>query len=225
MKDGFSRCFEADSVAAGMLFPTPLISARLAGHDVLNQALADIILARETVERGIGVSNRGGWHSREFQSWCGVEGDFVLDAGRQLVDGMTIMEDGRGPRPARVGWVVTAWANINRAGDSNRPHGHAGAYWSGVYWVDDGGAAEDPELGGQLEFSDPRGILPLMTAPHLRCALDACAGDGAIQAVAPQAGTMLLFPSWLTHSVTEYRGSRPRISVAFNFALTSRSNG
>ena len=211
--------FEPGSVAARGLFPTPLIVARLRDGAALNAELAPTILARERVERGLLVSNRGGWHSAEFQSWCGAAGLALLEAARQLVDEMTSVEQGGVLRPARVGWLVTAWANVNRAGDSNRPHGHAGAYWSGVYWVDDGDADGDPAAGGLLELADPRGILPSMVAPHLRCAIEACAGEGGGQAVTPRPGTMVLFPAWLIHSVTPYGGQRPRISVAFNFAL------
>jgi len=34
--------------------------------------------------------------------------------------------------------------------------------------------------------------------------------------VQPRAGLCLVFPSYLPHEVYPYRGSRPRISVAFN---------
>jgi uncharacterized protein (TIGR02466 family) len=132
---------------------------------------------------------------------------------------MTLMERGQALVPAKVNWNIVAWANINRAGDSNKPHGHPAAYWSGVYWVDDGGADEDPAVGGLFEIADPRGIVPAMVAPHLHFALNDCLGDGRGQAVTPKTGTMILFPSWLIHSVTPYHGKRPRISVAFNLAL------
>ena len=214
--DGF---FETGSVTAGLIFPTPLVSARLEGHVALNRSLADTILAREQIESSVSVSNQGGWHSLEFQSWCGTEGETVLAAARTLVEQMTLTDAGGGLAPARLGWVTTAWANVSRTGHRNRPHGHGGAFWSGVYWVDDGGAGEDASLGGLLEFSDPRGILPLMAAPNLRFALDDCLSDGAARAIQPQAGTLVLFPSWLVHEVTPYRGERPRISVAFNFSL------
>jgi len=46
----------------------------------------------------------------------------------------------------------------------------------------------------------------------------ACLSAGRGEVVTPQAGTMILFPSWLIHSVTRFRGTRPRISVAFNVA-------
>ena len=212
--------FEPGSVAARGLFPTPLIVARLRDGDALNAELAATVLQRERVERGVVVSNQGGWHSAEFQSWCGRAGVALLDAARQLVDEMTATRLGNGmvgEGPARIGWRIAAWANVNRAGDANRPHGHGGAYWSGIYWVDDGDVDADPAVGGLLELADPRGILPVMVAPELCCAIEACAGEGGGQSVTPRAGTMVLFPAWLIHSVTPYAGRRPRISVAFNF--------
>jgi hypothetical protein len=63
------------------------------------------------------------------------------------------------------------WANINRSGHGNEFHSHPGAFWSGVYYVDDGGIDADPSLGGELEFMDPRGPLPAMNAPHLGYAM------------------------------------------------------
>jgi len=36
-----------------------------------------------------------------------------------------------------------------------------------------------------------------------------------------QAGTAFVFPSWLSHGVRPYRGTRERISVAINFGLAN----
>ncbi len=217
--DRLDAAFEPGSIAAKGMFPTPLVSARLTGHRMLDAELASTILARERTERGVVVSNQGGWHSAEFASWCGPAGQIVLDAARALVDHMTVMRRGDALVPAAVGWVATAWANVNRAGHGNRAHAHPGAYWSGIYWVDDGGAASDPARGGMLELADPRGILPTMVAPQLRCAVAATHGDGEGERVTPEAGTMVLFPSWLVHSVAPYAGPDARISIAFNFSV------
>ncbi len=70
-----------------------------------------------------------------------------------------------------------------------------------------------------LELADPRGALPTMVEPQLRCAIAATHGDGEGECVTPEAGTMVLFPSWLMHSVAPYAGSGTRISVAFNFSV------
>jgi uncharacterized protein (TIGR02466 family) len=97
------------------------------------------------------------------------------------------------------------WANINRSGDANEFHSHPGAYWSGVYYVDDWGIADDPSLGGELEFMDPRGSVPLMNAPHLRMAGNLTAG--ATETDTAQAGRMVIFPAWVMHGVRPYRGT------------------
>jgi uncharacterized protein (TIGR02466 family) len=185
----------------------------------LNAALTATILARETVELSSQMSNVGGWHSHDFVTWAGPAGHAVIEAAREMVDSMTLMETADEVVPARVTWRITAWANINRKGNSNRPHCHPAAYWSGVYWVDDGGVAEDSSVGGSFEIADPRGVAPLMHAPHLRFAVKDCMGDGHGLSLAPRAGTMILFPAWLVHSVRPYAGDRSRISVSFNFSL------
>ncbi len=98
---------------------------------------------------------------------------------------MTLRDTGDELVPAVVDWRVSAWANVNRAGNGNKAHGHPMAYWSGVYWVDDGGIAQDTSLGGELEVSDPRGIIAAMYAPQLR------------------------FASRIASMTAVYRGSRP----------------
>ena len=74
-------------------------------------------------------------------------------------------------------------------------------------------------MGGELEFVDPRGITPMLLDPALRMRIEGCLGAGAGHAHTPQSGTLLMFPSWLLHSVRRYEGDRPRISVAFNFSI------
>jgi uncharacterized protein (TIGR02466 family) len=210
---------EPNSLTVGGLFPTLLVTARLAAHEALNAELAATILGRETVERGVSRSNVGGWHSHDFLPWAGAAGERLIQAARQVVDRMTLMEKGDELVPAQITWRITAWANVSRRGDSHRPHCHPAAFWSGVYWVDDGGVDADSAVGGMFEVADPRGVVPLMHAPQLRFAAKDCLGDGQGQLLTPRAGTMILFPAWLVHSVRPYAGERPRLSVAFNFAL------
>ena len=42
---------------------------------------------------------------------------------------------------------------------------------------------------------------------------------GEAQRLTPQTGMFVMFPSWLSHGVRPYRGTRERISVAINFSL------
>ena len=215
--------FQAGSLSVAGLFQTPLAAVTLADYETLNAALAERILARRQQEPGVTARNIGGWHSAEFQSWSGPPGALVLGAARQLVDRLTLTDTPAGLVRAAINWRVTAWANVSGAGDANRAHGHPGAFWSGVYWVDDGGADADETLGGLFEMTDPRGLLPVMYAPSLRYAIAECEDAGTARTLTPKAGMMILFPSWLSHAVTPYRGTKPRISVAFNFSYGSAS--
>jgi uncharacterized protein (TIGR02466 family) len=140
----------------------------------------------------------------------------LLDAARELATRLT---SDRAGKPVRVGWKTNAWANVNRRGHGNEFHTHPGAYWSGTYYVDDGGIAADHALGGAFEIQDPRGVAPAMYAPLLGFAVPGGQSAGASELIFPQSGQFLLFPSWLQHGVRPYLGDRMRISVAFNFSV------
>jgi uncharacterized protein (TIGR02466 family) len=111
------------------------------------------------------------------------------------------------------------WANVNRSGHGNEFHSHPGAFWSAVYYVDDGGIDADPSLGGELEFMDPRGPLPAMNAPHLGYAMPGGLTGGATERIRPRAGRLVMFPAWMIHQVRPYQGTAERISIAFNLSL------
>jgi hypothetical protein len=91
------------------------------------------------------------------------------------------------------GWQL--WATVLRRGGYHVAHRHGDAEWSGVYYV----AAGEAGRGGAITFA--RG-------------LTSCT-------IAPQPGLLLLFPGTLLHSVAEYKGATPRISLAFNLARTA----
>jgi hypothetical protein len=42
---------------------------------------------------------------------------------------------------------------------------------------------------------------------------------GESQRLSPRAGAFVVFPSWLSHGVRPYLGTRERISIAINFSL------
>jgi uncharacterized protein (TIGR02466 family) len=198
-------------------FATPVVVATLPDAEWLNVELKRVILERECREEGVQHSNLGGWQSSwDFESWGGAAAKRLLDAARELATRMT---SDRAGRPARVAWKTNAWANINRKGHGNEFHTHPGAYWSGTYYVDDGGIDDDHELDGAFEMQDPRGVAPAMYAPNLGFAVPGGQSAGASELIFPKSGQLILFPSWLQHAVRPYRGERVRISVAFNFSL------
>ncbi len=191
----------------------------------LNVELRKAIEQREKSHPTTQKSNIGGWQSSwDMDRWGGAPAIKLLAVGRNLANRVTTDREGNpvnGPHPGffAVTWIANMWANVNRSGHGNEYHSHPGAYWSGVYYVDDGGIAADPSLGGELEFMDPRGPAPAMNAPHLAYAMPGGLSAGATERVRPRAGRLVLFPAWMMHQVRPYRGMAERISIAFNLTL------
>ncbi len=198
------------------LFATPVANVTVPNADALNSALRATILARAESHPSTEHSNLGGWQSTwDIDQWGGEEANTLLAFARQFANKLTSNRKGE---QAPQEWRTNAWANVNRLGHGNEFHTHPGCVWSAVYYVDDGGAGDDPSLGGQLEFQDPRGVAPAMYRPDLVPAVPGGIAFGASEMVSPTAGTMLMFPSWLSHAVRPYTGDGVRISIAINLS-------
>jgi len=203
------------------LFPSPVARIVHPQAERLNAALRRTILERERQAAGVHHSNEGGWQSGDdFAAWAGAAGTELLEFACAMANRMSAVNSPEhGLIHAELQWKVNAWANVNREGHGNALHGHPGSFWSAVYWVDDGGYGEDPGVGGELEFLDPRGLTPSLYSPLLRMRIKDCLSAGFSTALTPSSGTLLMFPSWLLHAVKRFNGPRTRISVAFNFGV------
>lgn len=185
------------------LFPTRLWSFELDVTDTFNAELAELILARSrempSTTRG---ERTGGWQSdTSFFGWSPAAEalrHLSFCAVRSLHSSLAEIE----------GMHLRGWANLLGGGDCFSPHTHGGSSWSGVYWVDGGDSS--PENGGLFAIRDPRAGASMVESP-LSAFDNACAAE-----LQPMAGKMIVFPSWLVHWVSPYRGTRPRISVSFN---------
>jgi uncharacterized protein (TIGR02466 family) len=205
------------NIAMRWLFPTPVAALLVPDAAPRNEGLRTAILKHRDESPSIQASNAGGWHSdRNLAQWGGTDATAILDIARVVASRLTTDRQGN---QVSIDWKVTAWANINPAGAANICHYHPGSVWSGTYYVDDGGCAEDETLGGEFEMLDPRGGTPSMFAPTLAFAGEGGLSAGATESIRPKPGLMVLFPSWLFHQVRPYRGTRERISVAFNLSV------
>ncbi|HKU99473.1 MAG TPA: TIGR02466 family protein [Vineibacter sp.] len=207
----------AAKVEVAPLFATPVAVVDVPDAVALNAALKRVILDQEKASPGTQHSNLGGWQSSwDMERWGGAPAARLLDVARGVVNGLTCDRQGRA---VTIAWKANIWANVNRAGHGNEFHFHPGSFWSGVYYVEDGGIGADPSLGGELEFMDPRGATPAMYAPHLAWTVPGGRSMGACETIPPRAGRMVLFPAWMLHAVRPYRGAAERISIAFNLSL------
>lgn len=202
------------------LFATPLIVSHLPPETPLIADLRHRILTHADSTAGVAHSNEGGWQSAtDFLAWSGDAGAGLIDAVRQMIDQITVVWQDGALNDTALDWQISAWANINRRGNGNASHVHPGAYWSGCFYVDDGGIDGHEDQGGALTFADPRGPLPIMATPNVKIGLPGYLTAGLGERVLPKTGMLVLFPSWLSHAVSAYHGDGTRISVAFNFSI------
>ena len=194
------------------LFPSLLLQRQLEGVAELNQRLSARILEREGQGGGVVRSNVGGWHSAtDFLRWEGLESGELFQHVASAVKDYAAIE--RKVDAAALDLTVTAeaWANVARAGNYAKPHVHPNSNVSGVYYVDAGDSAPEAWNSGVLELMDPRNRPGMFETPGT-LPFDAFR-------VTPTTGLLLLFPAWLYHYVHPYKGTRPRISVAFNVTI------
>ena len=100
------------------------------------------------------------------------------------------------------------WVNVLKPGAAHTGHIHPHSVLSGTVYV------TIPPGAGALKLEDPR--LPLMMAAPPRRP-DAAEDARTFVYVTPQAGTVLMWESWLRHEVAPHRGKSERISISFNY--------
>jgi uncharacterized protein (TIGR02466 family) len=191
-------------------FPTLIGRARLPDAEAMNQGLYALILNEEAQYPSLGRSNIGGWHSRPdflHRSDANVAAltSWIIWALRRMICASTGQDAFKGTLS------ITAWGTVCRAGAYHAPHSHPDSAWSGVYYVDGGAENPDRPFSGMLEFLDPRAGAEAVSTP----------GDpyGEPFRVRPQAGLLIVFPSWLFHWVHPYSGETPRIAISFNATI------
>ena len=101
------------------------------------------------------------------------------------------------------------WVNVLKPGGAHSGHIHPHSVISGTYYV------AVPPGASALKLEDPR--LPLMMAAPTRTE-DAPEAERTFVYVAPEAGTVLMWESWLRHEVPSNAAKSERISVSFNYA-------
>jgi len=100
------------------------------------------------------------------------------------------------------------WVNILKPGAAHSGHIHPHSVISGTVYV------STQKGASALKLEDPR--LPLMMAAPTRRA-DADEGLRPFVYLQPDAGTVLMWESWLRHEVPANQAKSDRISISFNY--------
>jgi hypothetical protein len=139
-----------------------------------------------------------GTHIHHLDKWASTEAELITARARALFRKVLECEHAV---------VDLSWANVYRNGDYCPPHSHLRSTASVVYCLDPGDEDPDDSQSGQFCFVDPR----LRNCCQHQ---EGCMTTPFFPGMA--AGTMLIFPSQLVHTVNPYAGIRPRITLSWN---------
>ena len=175
------------------------------GKDVQldNNKLAQDVINWSKQDKGVSKTNYKGWHSttdmhkKPEYSQLGIE---LMRRQKEIYEHEHI---------ARYALLGNMWANINPPGGLNMPHIHPNSLFSGVYYI-----KSNPNCG-RIKIMDPRpGAQMYMPARKSGNPGKDMWRDVNLD---PVEGRIIMFPSWLWHSVEENKSNDIRISVSFNF--------
>jgi len=106
--------------------------------------------------------------------------------------------------------MIESWLNLNPPDTSHSKHEHYGCFMSGTLWL------VAPEKSGNFVIHDPLGVRPQNTTQYIFARKTPNDYNNDLFSVVPEAGKMIMFPSWLPHQVESNQSVEDRISVAFN---------
>ena len=190
-----------------LIFSTPIWTSHLNEFQDVNKKMEEYIKKQmELDSKGKKASNINGWHSENFNL---KDEEVVFFINTISVKIQKAMED--------MGWdlkknkieIPNIWSIINKRGSSNAMHIHSNSYISAAYYV------KAPEKCGDIVFYDPRQSR-LVRKPKISKLNNL---NGEEVNIKPTDGLLVLFPSYLYHSVNENLSNEERIVISFNVDL------
>jgi len=198
------RWIEASDVIP--MFPT-LVWKILLEAELRSAIDAKILAALEGIRRGLPRLEAGqGWQSEqtlhareEFLDLAACVGNATRGVLRFLRIGEQAVE------------ITGCWATVLARGAAHKAHSHPNNFLSGVYYVRTRPGSD------AINFHDPRPQAGVIRPPVVE--LTAENTDQVVVRVTN--GTLLVFPSYLEHSVDANVNEEERISVSFNVMFSS----
>ena len=115
----------------------------------------------------------------------------------------------------RIGYdaveITGCWANVLAKGAAHKAHSHPNNFLSGVYYLRTHPGTDT------LNFHDPRNQTGIIRPPVVELTSENT--DQVVVSV--KNGTLLIFPSYLQHSVDANMSGEERISISFNIMFSA----
>ena len=190
-----------------LFFSTPIWTSKIENYQTVNNNMLNYISNLQKKDpHGVLRSNFKGWHSKNFDMKDAEPKNFIEEIKINI---NTAIND--------MGWdlqtqevkISNMWAIINTKGSLNQKHHHSNSDLSAAYYV------TAKENCGDIIFYDPR---PAKVYKH-PIAKNPNTLNATINSISPEPGMLILFPSYLEHSVNPNLSDHKRIVISFNLNL------
>ena len=186
-------------------FAEPIFKYKFDKAEIFNKELTEYIYNLQKEDKnGISRSNRGGWHSKNFElkDQNSIQFKFALELQKYILDAFQ-----------KFGWdtkknirIKEMWSIINQKNNFNVLHTHPNCYLSAAYYV------KAPEKCGKFVIETPNiakkhFFPPIAQTNELNTSLNG---------LEINEGDLLLFPGYLPHKVAKNESEEDRIVISFN---------
>ena len=206
-----------------LLWPTALLQRELPDHAAVNSGLLELFAAHRAEFPGrdpeaASYSSGDDLLARYTNPHLQALFAFISQAVFDVASSVNASAWAAMPQARLSMEVVGAWFQVQNRYGFHDIHTHGNCSWSGVYYVqidDEAKRARHHNLG-------PRNGVTRFYGPSLHQLGGAYQdlGNAYMQQgtldVQPQAGTLIVFPSWLNHKAMPYDGQLDRVIVSFN---------
>jgi uncharacterized protein (TIGR02466 family) len=199
------------------LFSVPVVFSEIDKNIIGNS----INIAERYIEKNIDLSNHNGktittYHSRSGRNYLGEVNDFDLIRSIGTVAKEFILLLGS---THQQNFSIESWLNINPPYSGHNTHEHYGSVISGVVYL------KSTKNSGDLVFHDP---IKTRVQSYANLKKDYKYNDNEfntpIMSSTPAPGKLVLFESYLSHSVEPNLSNDLRISIAFNIIFNNEFN-
>ena len=188
------------------LFPEPVFKYHLKDYKNFNKELSKYIYDLRDQEReGLNRSNKGGWHSKNFQLGLedSIQHKFAVEMQKYIIN--TFQNFGWKTKDVNIR-IKEMWAIINKKDDFNVIHTHPNCYLSAAYYV------KAPKNCGRFQIECPN-IAKRYAYPEIEKKNEL---NGEVAGININEGDLLLFPGYLPHKVEKNESGEDRIVLSFN---------
>jgi len=190
-----------------LMFPTPVWTSIVPNYIEINDRLNNYIKSLQNKNpQGITKSNLFGWHSEDFDLNNEDPKFFVNSISSSL--NIAFNDMGWDLKKQQVK-ITSMWSIINTKNASNSRHIHSNNYLSAAYYI------KAKKNCGNIAFHDPRSEAvfrhPKIANPNKL--------NSNTFTIEPKEGLLVLFPSFLHHSVEINNSDEERIVISFNIDL------